>query len=201
MIRGALFLSGAYLLGSIPFAFLVPRYLGGVDVRRAGSGNVGATNVWRTTRLSLALLVLLLDAGKGALAVLAVRLVGAPSGLQAAAGLCAIAGHMYPVWLGFQGGKGVATTGGVFAVIAPLATVGATAVFLAVAWASRYASVASMSAAVALPAAAWLLPGAREATLAASVAAALVLWRHRDNMVRLRSGAEPRIGGRTRETR
>lgn len=201
MIRGALFLSGAYLLGSIPFAFLVPRYLGGVDVRRAGSGNVGATNVWRTTRLSLALLVLLLDAGKGALAVLAVRLLGAPSGLQVVAGLCAIAGHMYPVWLGFQGGKGVATTGGVFAVLAPLATLGATAVFLAVAWASRYASVASMSAAVALPAGAWLLPGAREATLAASVAALLVLWRHRDNMVRLRSGAEPRIGARTRETR
>jgi glycerol-3-phosphate acyltransferase PlsY len=201
MIRGALFLSGAYLLGSIPFAFLVPRYLGGVDVRRAGSGNVGATNVWRTTRLSLALLVLLLDAGKGALAVLAVRLLGAPSGLQVVAGLCAIAGHMYPVWLGFQGGKGVATTGGVFAVIAPLATLGATAVFLAVAWASRYASVASMSAAVALPAGAWLLPGVREATLAASVAAVLVLWRHRDNMVRLRSGAEPRIGARTRETR
>jgi glycerol-3-phosphate acyltransferase PlsY len=201
MIRGALFLSGAYLLGSIPFAFLVPRYLGGVDVRRAGSGNVGATNVWRTTRLSLALLVLLLDAGKGALAVLAVRLLGAPSGLQVVAGLCAIAGHMYPVWLGFQGGKGVATTGGVFAVVAPLATLGATAVFLAVAWASRYASVASMSAAVALPAGAWLLPGTREATLAASVAALLVLWRHRDNMVRLRSGAEPRIGARTRETR
>jgi glycerol-3-phosphate acyltransferase PlsY len=201
MIRGALFLSGAYLLGSIPFAFLVPRYLGGVDVRRAGSGNVGATNVWRTTRLSLALLVLLLDAGKGALAVLAVRLLGAPSGLQVVAGLCAIAGHMYPVWLGFQGGKGVATTGGVFAVLAPLATLGATAVFLAVAWASRYASVASMSAAVALPAGAWLLPGTREATLAASVAAVLVLWRHRDNMVRLRSGAEPRIGARTRETR
>jgi glycerol-3-phosphate acyltransferase PlsY len=201
MTRSVLVLAGAYLLGSIPFAFLLPRYLGGVDVRTAGSGNVGAANALRTTRLPIALFVLALDAAKGTAAVLVARRVGASPDLQVAAGLGAIVGHLYPVWLGFRGGKGVATAGGAFAVLAPLAALAAAAVFVAAAGASRVVSVASMSAAVALAVAALWLPGTRGAAQGAALAAALVLWRHRDNMVRLRSGAEPRIGERPRDTR
>jgi len=196
MSHGLLVLAGAYLLGSIPFAFLLARHLGGVDVRTLGSHNVGATNVWRTTRLSIALLVTLLDMGKGMGSVVLAAGLGASPRLQVAAGLMAIVGHLYPVWLKFQGGKGVATAGGVFAVLAPLATLGAAAVFVAVAWASRFVSLASMAAATALTAGAWLLPGGRATALGATVTSALVLWRHRDNMMRLRSGAEPRIGER-----
>jgi glycerol-3-phosphate acyltransferase PlsY len=157
---------------------------------------VGATNVWRTTRLALALIVVLLDAGKGMAAVGFAGWLGAAPGFRVAAGVCAVAGHVFPVWLGFRGGKGVATAGGVFAVLAPWATLGALAVFAAVAWVSRFVSLASMAAAGALAAGAWVFPGGRGAAVGAAVAGALVLWRHRDNMVRLRSGVEPRIGDR-----
>ena len=201
MSRGLLVLVVGYLLGSIPFAFLLARYLGGVDVRKVGSHNVGATNVWRSTRLAIALLVVVLDAAKGVASVLLARVMAPSPEVQVAAGLCAIAGHMFPAWLGFRGGKGVATAGGVFGVLAPWATLAATAVFVGVAWLSRFVSLASMAAATALAAAAWLLPGSRGAAVGATVAAGLVLWRHRDNMVRLRSGAEPRIGERAREAR
>ncbi|MCY4029362.1 MAG: glycerol-3-phosphate acyltransferase, partial [Acidobacteria bacterium] len=114
-----LVVAASYLAGAVPFAHLVARRRRGVDVRYAGSGNVGATNVLRLAGAPLAGLVLVLDVGKGAVAVLAARALGADEGAQAAAGAAAVVGHVWPVWLGFRGGKGVAVAGGAFAVLAP----------------------------------------------------------------------------------
>src|SRR6476646_2660116 len=130
-----------YAVGSVPFAYLLARRAG-IDVRVAGSGNVGAANVLRTTGLPLGVTVMMLDIGKGAASVLtAYAAAGTVS--AAAAGAAAIVGHIYPVWLRFHGGKGVAVAAGVFAVLAPVATVAAAAVFLLVVWASRVISLGS----------------------------------------------------------
>jgi acyl phosphate:glycerol-3-phosphate acyltransferase len=185
----------AYLMGSVPFAFLLARRRG-VDLRVAGSGNVGATNVLRTAGVSSAVLAMCLDGVKGAVAVVIAQRLGEGPATPVAAGLASVIGHLYPPWLGFRGGKGVATAAGVFSVLAPIATVIAGAVFLVSVWISRYMSVGSLAAAVTLVVAA-AATGAQAAVLVGSIAAALIIMhRHRANLARLAAGTERRVGQR-----
>ncbi len=180
-----------YALGSIPFGLLLTRRVG-IDIRQVGSGNIGTTNVLRTGNKGLAAATLLLDAGKGALAVwLAGRFGGETAAMAAAVG--AFLGHCFPVWLGFRGGKGMATMIGVTLVAVPLAGVVMLAVWLGTALATRYSSLGGMLAAVAAPLAALALGAAEWAPVLAGLAV-LLLWRHRDNIARLRAGTESRIG-------
>jgi glycerol-3-phosphate acyltransferase PlsY len=185
-----------YLLGSIPFAFLLARHWTGVDVRMSGSGNVGATNVLRLTTPSLGLAVLALDVAKGSTAVWVARAAGRGDLVCAAAGLAAIVGHVYPVWLQFRGGKGVAVACGVFSVLAPLVTAVAVGVFSAVVWATRYVSLGSVVASLALPPLAYGLGASAAVVVAASAAALLIVVRHRENLARVRAGTERRLGER-----
>ncbi len=190
----------AYLLGSIPFAFIGVRLVGRGDIRRSGSGNVGATNTLRVAGWKVALPVMLLDIAKGVAAVLLMRAVTASPTWWTAAGLAAVVGHCFPVWLGFSGGKGVATAAGVFATLAPLPTVIAAGVWLVVVAATRFVSLASLLAAASFPVALYFVSGARPTVLGLAVAASLVIiWRHRPNLARLVRGEEPRLGsGRRR---
>ncbi len=187
-----------YVIGSLPLGFLIARGRGGVDLRRVGSGNVGATNVVRTAGTSLGVLVMLVDVAKGAGGVLLARLLSAAPEPQteALAGLTAIVGHIYPVWLRFVGGKGVAVACGVFAVLAPLATLSAAIVFVVATWVTKYVSLGSILATMTLPALEWLRPGTEAVEVAAACAAALILFRHRSNIVRLIRGTERRLGQR-----
>lgn len=182
-----------YLAGSVPFAFLLARRAG-IDVRVAGSGNVGAANVLRTTGAWRGVLVMGLDMGKGALAVSLASLGTAGVTLPALAAAAAVVGHIYPVWLRFKGGKGVAVAAGVFAVLSPMATALAALLFLAIVWATRYVSLGSIAATLALPPAAWLIGEPRAVVLAAAGTGALILFRHRGNIRRLRAGTERRVG-------
>lgn len=184
------FLMG-YLLGSIPFGLLLTRAAGLGDIRRVGSGNIGATNVLRTGRKGLAAATLLLDALKGVIAVLIADQVGQLAAVGAAAG--AVIGHMFPVWLGFKGGKGVATTFGIMWGLSwPVGAV-ACAAWLAVAAAFRYSSLAALVAVVAAAIAAWFLTDPRAAWLL-TILVPLVWVRHHENIARLLNGAETRIG-------
>ena len=181
-----------YLAGSVPFAFLLARRAG-IDVRVAGSGNVGAANVLRTAGAWRGVLVMALDAAKGAAAVLLAH--PADGGAVAAlAGAAAVVGHIYPVWLRFHGGKGVAVAAGVFAMLAPIATAISAALFLVTVWVTRYVSLGSIAATLALPPVAWWAGAPRAVVLAASGTGALILFRHRANLSRLRSGTERRMG-------
>ena len=182
-----------YLLGSIPFGLLLTRMIG-VDIRTVGSGNIGTTNVLRTGNKGLAAATLLLDAGKGAVAVLLARHFG---GLEAGmlAGMAAFLGHCYPVWLKFRGGKGVATLLGVALAAVPLAGVIALVAWLAGALVTRYSSVGGMLSAVAAPVAA-LAQGQPHSAIALAVLAAVLIWKHRENIARLRAGTESRIGAK-----
>lgn len=183
-----------YVLGSIPFGLLLTRMIG-INIREVGSGNIGTTNVLRTGNKGLAAATLLLDAGKGAAAVLIGRhLGGEMAGIMA--GVAAFIGHCFPVWLKFRGGKGVATILGITLAAAPLAGVIALAVWLGGALATRYSSVGGMLAAIACPVAAWFLAGAWGPGWAAHLAmlAALLIFQHRDNLQRLASGTESKIG-------
>ena len=192
---GAVAIVAAYLLGSIPFSFVVARAFGVEDVRRVGSGNVGATNVLRSAGKVAGALALLLDAAKGAAASgLALWLVPEPAAVSAVAAVAAVLGHMYPVWLRFQGGKGVATGLGAFAPLALPAALGATVLFLVTLAGTRYVSLASMVAAVSLAALAWVLGAAPWVAGAATFTAALVVVRHRSNLRRLWTGSERRAG-------
>lgn len=192
-----------YLLGSIPFGFLIGRHGSGADIRDAGSGNIGASNVARVVGPAAGLATLLLDGGKGALAVwLAMHLgQGDPAAdinRMIAAGLAAIIGHMFPVWLGFRGGRGVATTIGVFGMIGWMAVAAGLAIWVAAMAIWRYASLSSMLWAAALPLLMyWLYAPGHYPPPAVSVgtviAAVLVLWRHRPNLRRLVEGTEPRL--------
>ncbi|HEX8719573.1 MAG TPA: glycerol-3-phosphate 1-O-acyltransferase PlsY [Pyrinomonadaceae bacterium] len=192
----------AYLLGSIPFGYLLVRLRGGGDVRETGSGGTGATNVTRRAGRGAGLLTLLLDALKGMAAVLLARaaLGAGAEWWVCAAGACAVLGHVFPVWLRFRGGKGVATGLGVFLVLAPLATLCALLVFLGVVWLWRYVSLGSIAAACALPAAVWALSSlgisdrAAPPLLAlAATGAALIVFMHRANVGRLLRGEESRL--------
>lgn len=184
-----------YLAGSVPFAFLLARRRG-IDVRVAGSGNVGAANVLRTTGPWRGVIVMALDMGKGIAAVALAHLVSGGTTHAAMSGAAAIVGHIYPVWLRFHGGKGVAVAAGVFTMLSPGATAAAGALFLLIAWVTRYISLASIAATVALPPAAWILGSPLPVVVAAFCSASLILFRHRGNWHRLRSGTERRVGVR-----
>jgi glycerol-3-phosphate acyltransferase PlsY len=181
-----------YLLGSIPFGLLLTRLGGAGDIRAIGSGNIGATNVLRTGRRDLAAATLVLDGGKGAVAVLlGGALAGGDGGLLA--GVAAVSGHMFPLWLGFRGGKGVATSFGVLIAAAWPAGLAAGAVWLVVACLTRISSAAALSAMVAAPFLAWVLAGTDVAVMALAIAV-VVASAHRQNIRRLLAGTEPRIG-------
>ena len=185
----------AYLLGSIPFALILARRWGS-DLRAVGSGNLGATNVMRASGVRAGVLVAILDMTKGAVSVwLAARISdGAP--LPAAAGLAAIIGHIYPIWLRFRGGKGVATACGVFSILTPLAVPPAIAIFAAAVWLTKYISLGSVLASMALPPIAYALGSPAPAVIAAAAASAFIVFRHRSNLVRLVTGTERRMGTR-----
>ena len=183
-----------YLLGSIPFGLVLTRLAGLGDIRKIGSGNIGATNVLRTGHKGLAAVTVLLDAGKGAAAVfLVARLWPDMNQLPALAGLAAFLGHLYPVWLGFRGGKGVATMIAVVAALAWQAALVFAAVWILALLLTRYSSVGGMAGAVAAPVAAGFFERVDLAVLFAGMAL-LVLWKHRANIGRLVRGAEPKVG-------
>jgi len=186
----------AYFIGSIPFALLLARRWSAADLRLVGSGNLGAANVMRSSGLAAGLLVAALDIGKGAASVWLAARLSATAGVPAVAGFAAIIGHIYPVWLRFRGGKGVATACGVFSVLTPLAIPPALAIFAAVVWTTKYISLASVVASMALPPLAYAL-GSTAPTVATAVASSiLIVFRHRSNVGRLRTGTERRVGAR-----
>ncbi|MDX1604660.1 MAG: glycerol-3-phosphate 1-O-acyltransferase PlsY [Candidatus Competibacterales bacterium] len=185
---------GAYLLGSIASAIVVCRLLGLPDPRLGGSGNPGATNVLRLGGRKAAAVTLLGDVLKGVLPVALAQALAAPPAVLAATALAAFLGHLFPVFFGFRGGKGVATAFGALLALAPVAALVALLVWLAVAALARFSSLASLSACVAAPLYLWWAgaPGAYAAAL--TVMAVLLIWRHRGNIQRLLSGRESRIG-------
>ena len=178
-----------YLIGSLPIGYLLAQATG-VDLRRVGSGNVGATNVYRSAGRSMALVVMLADMGKGA----GSSWLGGSGAGAVTAGVAAVIGHIYPVWLGFRGGKGVATASGVFAVLSPVAAIIAAVAFVATVWRTRFVSLGSIVAALVLPVVEWLTPGPRLVDVGASVVAALILFRHRGNISRLLAHTERALG-------
>jgi acyl phosphate:glycerol-3-phosphate acyltransferase len=181
----------AYLLGSIPFGLVVTRLAGYGDIRRIGSGNIGATNVLRTGSKGLAALTLLLDLAKGAVAVLIARRFGPD--MAAVAAVFVFLGHLYPVWLGFKGGKGVATAGGIVIAYAWPVGLAALATWLAVAVATRYSSLAALTACALAPLYTWLLTRDMRTTEVILVLAVIVILRHHANIRRLLRGEESRI--------
>jgi acyl phosphate:glycerol-3-phosphate acyltransferase len=190
----------AYFLGAIPFGYLLVRWTTGRDVRASGSGNIGATNVLRTTSRSLGVLTLALDIGKGFVAVwIAARLSGGSALWTSAAAVAVMAGHAFPVFLGFRGGKAVASYVGAFLYLTPAALAIVLALFAVLVWRTRFISLGSIVGAVALPLAAWLLGSPPPVVLAASIGGAFIVWRHRDNIARLRAGTEHVLsfGGRS----
>jgi glycerol-3-phosphate acyltransferase PlsY len=199
-------LGGAYLLGAVPFSFLLVRWKTGLDVRRVGSGNVGATNAMRAAGKGAGATALVLDVCKGALPVVIGHALKAPPVVISAAATAAVLGHMYSVFLRLQGGKGVATAAGALGALAPSAMGLALIVFVVlVAW-KRYVSLASMAAACAFPLFVLLLAardtGARAEIpflISSTLVPALIVWKHRGNLRRLRAGREPRLGERRKE--
>ena len=191
-MMGSLSILVGYLAGSVPFAFLLARRAG-IDVRMAGSGNVGAANVLRTAGIGRAIAVMALDVAKGAAAVAIAYGSSGGNGVVALTGTAAVVGHIYPVWLRFHGGKGVAVAAGVFAMLTPVATAIAISLFLLIVWTTRYVSLGSVAATLALPPAAWLTGAPGAVVAAAAGSAGLILFRHRANLRRLRSGTERRL--------
>jgi acyl phosphate:glycerol-3-phosphate acyltransferase len=184
-----------YLAGSIPFAYLLARRAG-IDVRRAGSGNVGAANVLRTTGPWRGIIVMALDVAKGLAAVFLAQQATGHGPVIAATGAAAVVGHIYPVWLRFKGGKGVAVAAGVFGLLTPVATAAAAGVFLAAVWVTRYISLGSVAATLVLPPIAWMAGAPDAVVLAATGTGGLILFRHRANLGRLASGTERKMGVR-----
>ncbi|AFO86280.1 MULTISPECIES: glycerol-3-phosphate 1-O-acyltransferase PlsY [Phaeobacter] len=181
-----------YALGSIPFGLLLTRIMGLGNLRSIGSGNIGTTNVLRTGSKKAAALTLLLDGGKGAVAVLLARTLAGEDAAQLA-GLAAFLGHCYPIWLKFQGGKGVATFLGLMLALAWPVGIACCLTWLAAAYLSKISSMGALVSAVAAPL--WcLLLGAPITTGLAALLAAIILWRHKENIARLRIGTEPKIG-------
>ncbi len=186
-------LAAGYLLGSIPFGLVLTRLTGAGDLRQIGSGSIGATNVLRTGRKGLAAATLLLDAAKGAVAVLLGTYLAGPAAGYAA-GVLAVAGHMFPVWLGFRGGKGVATGLGVLLAANWVIALVCGAIWLAMAFTVRISSASSLAAAALAPVVAAVLQVSYPLLIATTVVAALIWQRHKDNIARLAAGTEPRIG-------
>jgi glycerol-3-phosphate acyltransferase PlsY len=197
MLESVLTLAGAYLVGSIPFSYLVARAFGVADVRTVGSGNVGATNVMRSAGKGPGVAALVLDALKGAVATgAAARLFPDSGWIPALAALAAVLGHVFPVWLGFRGGKGVATGAGALAPLAPAATGTAAIVFLLTLVLARYVSLSSMVSAAALAGLTFLWGSPTPVAVSAAVVALLVIVKHRTNIQRLLAGTENRLGTR-----
>ena len=201
-----LLLCVAYLLGSIPFGLILSKVFGGKDVRKSGSGNIGATNVARVVGSAAGILTLLLDAAKGGLAVwLAERYSGQSAASIMLAGIAALLGHCFPVWLKFKGGKGVATALGVFLMLAPWAAVGDAIFFFVVVLVWRYVSLGSISAAAAMPLLVYFLwaPGHAPPLVVifgTLFAAVLVIAKHDANLQRLVDGTEPKFSfGKSKE--
>ncbi len=183
----------AYLLGSIPFGYLIVRRKSGADIRETGSGGTGATNVSRRAGKAAGVLTLLLDAAKGCIAVLIAKTVSGDDWVIAAAASAALVGHIFPVWLRFRGGKGVATGVGIFLVLAPIALLCAGVVFVAIVLVTRYVSLGSITAAILIPVLVWVQSDSQSLLTAAIVGAALIVFAHRGNIQRLASGTESRI--------
>jgi glycerol-3-phosphate acyltransferase PlsY len=188
-----------YLIGSVPFGLVLTRLAGYGDIRKIGSGNIGATNVLRTGNRKLAALTLLLDGGKGAAAVLIVRAIAGDESAAMAAGFFSIIGHVFPVWLRFKGGKGVATSLGMLLAVAPWVGAAACLTWLAMALVFRFSSLAALAAFLVAPLAAnFIYHDANLAGMCSFIA--LLVWiKHRANIRRLAAGEEPRIG-RKKET-
>ena len=186
----------AYLLGSIPFSLIFARRWGAADLRRVGSGNLGAANVMRVSGVTAGVMVAALDMAKGAASVWLAEHFSAGAEIPAAAGFAAIIGHIYPIWLRFRGGKGVATACGVFSLLTPLAVPPALAVFVITVWLTKYISLGSLLASIALPPLAYAVGSPASTVLAALAASIIIVFRHRSNVVRLRTGTERRLGVR-----
>ncbi len=184
----------AYLLGSIPFSFVIARVFGVKDVREVGSGNVGATNVMRSAGKTAGVIAFVLDASKGALAAILAQSVAGEPWLPPLAAAGAVIGHMYPVWLGFRGGKGVATGAGAFLPLAPGATAVALLTFVIVSAATRFVSLGSVAGTVALATATFALGAPVAVRSSAALIGALVIWKHRANLERILRGSESRVG-------
>jgi glycerol-3-phosphate acyltransferase PlsY len=184
-----------YLVGSIPFAFLLSRHRG-IDLRRTGSGNVGASNVLRTTGVRAAVLAMVLDGVKGTIAVLIAQLFSAGMVTAVIAAFASVVGHVYPVWLRFRGGKGVATAAGAFALLAPEALGVAACVFLIAVFATRFISVGSVAGALTLVLVATFSDAPGIVAIGATASALVIIYRHRENLARLVAGTERRIGQR-----
>ena len=182
----------AYLLGSVPTGYLVGTWMG-VDVRAAGSGNVGATNVARVVGKRQGILTLAVDVAKGLIPVFAAFQLGFTPAAAALTGTAAFLGHLYPVFLKFQGGKGVATALGVYAGLAPMVTLLLIVIFVAVALASRIVSLGSMAAALAAPVILWFFSYPPAVISLSAIIAAMIILRHRGNLRRLLAGTEPRF--------
>lgn len=209
MAFALLVLLAAYLIGAIPFGYVLGKAVRGIDIRQHGSGNIGATNVGRVLGWKWFPIVLLLDLAKGAVPVALLKygmvkldpeMLGATEA-AALAGILAILGHLFPIYLGFRGGKGVATAGGVLLVLLPIPALVALGVFVVCVLVSRYVSLSSIVAALALVAARFVeagsaafVPGEWPLTVVAIVAALLVIVRHRANISRLLAGTEPKVG-------
>lgn len=179
----------SYLLGSVPTGLLLGKALG-VDIRATGSGNIGATNVYRTLGRKVGIITLLGDCLKGLIPVLAARWLGLPDVWVAVAGFAAFTGHVYTVFLRFKGGKGVATALGVFLGASPLAVLAAIGVFALVIWKWRYVSLASIAAAAAMPLFVAIIDSRPLIFAMTLLIAAIVIWKHRENIIRLKSGTE-----------
>ena len=185
---------GGYLAGSIPFAMVVSRAMGLPDPRSYGSGNIGATNVLRSGNRWAALLTMVGDVMKGWAAVMVARALGVEEGLVALTGFAAFLGHLFPVWLRFRGGKGVATAAGVLIAFDWRIGVAALATWLVVVFATRYSSLAALVAAVAAPLAAWYFTGASPLLYAVTAMSVLLVLRHHSNIRKLVRGEESRVG-------
>lgn len=183
----------AYLIGSIPFGYLIVRATGGGDVRETGSGGTGATNVSRSAGKAAGVITLILDALKGAIAIILVKYGNNSDWLIAAAAIAVIVGHIFPIWLRFRGGKGVATGAGVFLALAPLAVLCAGVVFVAVVAWKRFVSLGSIAGALTIPVYSSIAVNSTSVLTASVVGAGLIVFAHRGNIARLLNGTEPRI--------
>lgn len=194
----------AYLIGSIPFGYLIVRTTAGGDIRQTGSGGTGATNVTRRAGKTAGVITLLLDALKGAMAIVVAKFLANSGGntdwLIAAAAIAVLLGHIFPVWLGFRGGKGVATGVGVFLALAPVAVLCAAVIFVTVVWLTKFVSLGSIMAAATIPLFVWLqsvfiepVADLRPMLTATIAGALLILFAHRGNIARLWNGTESRI--------
>jgi glycerol-3-phosphate acyltransferase PlsY len=190
VFREIILVSAAYLLGSIPTGLILARLVGGVDIRTAGSGNIGATNVYRTLGRTVGVMTLAGDCLKGLVPVLIALRLGVGEPWLVTVGLAAFLGHVFTIFLRFKGGKGVATALGVFLGLTPLAVLAALGVFIVIVGVSRYISLGSISAAAAMPLAVWLTGGSPLRCTLTAVIALVVIGKHHENIRRLLAGTE-----------